>query len=110
MNLADTLADLLTRENRLSFGEIVLTRSPEGSYSATHREDEGKATGLEPLNSVRELREMAKNDARTPAFLKSNSKPSRNTSLLPSTRTSEDRWLKRLYGALGRCSWRFLRG
>ena len=63
MNLADTLADLLTRENRLSFGEIVLTRSPEGSYSATHREDEGKTTGLEPLDSVRELREMAKNDA-----------------------------------------------
>jgi sirohydrochlorin cobaltochelatase len=63
MNLADTLADLLTRESRLSFGEIILTRNPEGRYSATHREDEGKTAGLEPLDSVRELREMAKNDA-----------------------------------------------
>lgn len=63
MKLADTLADLLARESRLSFGEIVLNRDPEGRYTATHREDEGKTTGLEPLESVRELREMAKNDA-----------------------------------------------
>lgn len=63
MNLADTLADLLTRESRLSFGEILLTRSPAGRYTAIHAVDEGKTTGLEPLESVRELREMAKNDA-----------------------------------------------
>jgi sirohydrochlorin cobaltochelatase len=63
MNLADTLSDLLARESRLLFGEIVLTRNNQGRYTATHREDEGKADGLEPLDSVRELREMAKNDA-----------------------------------------------
>jgi len=63
MNLTDTLADLLARESRLSFGEIVLTRNNQGRYTATHHEDEGKADGLEPLDSVRELREMAKNDA-----------------------------------------------
>lgn len=63
MNLADTLSDLLTRENRLLFGELVLTRDSDGRFMACHRDDEGSDTGLEPLDSVRGLREMAKNDA-----------------------------------------------
>ena len=63
MNLADTLSDLLTRESRLHFGELVLTRDSNGRFTACHRDDEGSDTGLEPLASVRELREMAKSDA-----------------------------------------------
>lgn len=63
MNLADTLSDLLARESRLLFGELVLTRDSDGRFSARHRDDEGSAAALEPLDSVRTLREKAKFDA-----------------------------------------------
>jgi sirohydrochlorin cobaltochelatase len=63
MNLADTLSDLLTRESRILFGELVLTREPDGRFTACHLDDEGSGAGLEPLDSVRALHERAKFDA-----------------------------------------------
>lgn len=63
MNLADTLSDLLTRESRLLFGELVLTLDTAGRFTACHRDDEGSSGELELLDSVRALRERAKFDA-----------------------------------------------
>ncbi len=63
MNLADSLSSLLSAENRLTFGELVLCLDAGGSYSARHRNDEGRAVSdLADLDSVRALREMAKHD------------------------------------------------
>lgn len=63
MSLADTLANQLEHEGRLSFGELILSRNPLGIFSAHHREDAETATGLETVDSVPALREIAKYDA-----------------------------------------------
>lgn len=63
MNLADTLSDLLNRESRILFGELVLTRESDGRFTARHRDDEGGVARLEPLDSAQTLRERAKFDA-----------------------------------------------
>ena len=63
MNPADTLSSLLARENRLIFGELVLTRDAAGRFTARHHDDEGRdEADLGDLDSVRALREMAKYD------------------------------------------------
>lgn len=63
MSLADTLASLLEREDRLVFGELILSRDPHGVFSARHRVDAEPTTSLEPIDSVAALREIAKYDS-----------------------------------------------
>lgn len=64
MTLSEQLSALVPPGSRLRFGELVLVRNAEGSYSARHVSDEAAGTPLEVLDSVCALRELAKFDAK----------------------------------------------
>ncbi len=62
MSLAETLSELLPPGTELAFGELALSRSASGVFRARHTQDRD-AGALQPIETVRELRELAKNDA-----------------------------------------------
>lgn len=63
MTLAEHLTAILPPGGRLHFGELVLRRDANGLFSACHVRDESAVVSLEPADSVRELRDLAKYDA-----------------------------------------------
>jgi len=61
MTLAEELASRLAPGNRLEFGELLLSRDPDGIFEARHRLDSEAAAGsLRELVNARELRELAR--------------------------------------------------
>ena len=63
MSLADELAARLPAGTALEFGELRLSRLDDGRFEARHRDDADTAGGLEGIDSVRDLRDLAKSDA-----------------------------------------------
>lgn len=63
MTLVESLLELLPAGEDRRFGEIFVEHLPDASFRARHRDDRETLEGLEELDSVRALREMAKWDA-----------------------------------------------
>jgi len=63
MTLAETLDQLLPPGEWRKFGEITLERDESGRFRARHRDDREVAEGLDPLDSVAQLRDLAKFDS-----------------------------------------------
>ena len=63
MTLAGELESHLPAGTSLVFGQLYLTRSDDGTFEACHLDDMGKKDSLSPIDSVIDLRELAKFDA-----------------------------------------------
>lgn len=63
MTLAETLSTLLPPDAELRFGELYLTRDNRGTFFARHRNDRMTEEGLENIDTLPALRELAKFDS-----------------------------------------------
>jgi sirohydrochlorin cobaltochelatase len=63
MTLAGELESHLPAGTSLVFGQLYLTRHDDGTYEACHLDDMGDKSMLESVDSVTDLRELAKFDA-----------------------------------------------
>ena len=62
MTLAEEIEARLPAPSRHYFGQVFLSRDDDGVFSACHCDDREERSGLIVLNSVAELREMARYD------------------------------------------------
>ena len=62
MSLSEELEALLPPDSERRYGEITLRRDAEGTFQAVHIDDRDDTDGLTPIDSVPELRELAKFD------------------------------------------------
>jgi len=63
MTLAEELESCLPPGATLRFGQLQLSRSPEGTFEACHTEDRMEGHSLEEIDSIPGLRDLAKYDA-----------------------------------------------
>ncbi len=64
MTLSQELLTILPERTRLSFGQLLVSRSPAGLFAARHRDDADELeASLEAAESPSDLREIAKYDA-----------------------------------------------
>ncbi len=63
MTLAGELESHLPAGTTLVFGQLYLTRNDESNFEACHLDDMGDKVSLVPVDSVTDLRELAKFDA-----------------------------------------------
>mgnify|MGYP001799164065 CR=1 FL=1 len=63
MTLAAALEEILPAPSQKRFGELVLSRLADNSFEARHQADQETGDPLEDIDSLVELRELAKFDA-----------------------------------------------